>query len=337
MFSHSTKLATAAALLQGVSAGFEASGINNIATYWGQNSAGVTGGGSQESLATYCQNSNIDIIPMSFLVSTNPPQINLANIGDSCEKFDDGNLHCPQVAEDIKTCQSLGKQIILSIGGATYTEGGFASEAEATQAAQNVWAMFGPGGNSTGINRPFDDASVDGFDFDFESVTQNMVPFGKTLRSLMDAAGDNYLLTAAPQCPFPDAADDEMLDGQVSFDIVWVQFYNNFCGLNGYPGQFNFDTWDEWASTKSANPDVKVMIGAPASPSAASTGYVDPSTLATIIDSVKDKASFGGVMLWDVSQAYANDGIIDSIATALGGSSKRSMRRGSRLVAANAA
>jgi len=330
MMSTMSKLAAAATLLQGVSAGFDPSGYSNLAVYWGQNSAGVTGGGTQKDLASYCQNSDIDIIPMAFMTTINPPQINLANIGDGCSTFGDGMLHCPQVAEDIKTCQSLGKQVILSIGGATYTEGGFASEADATEAAKNVWATFGPGGNSTGVNRPFDDASVDGFDFDFETTVTNMVPFGKTLRSLMDAAGGKYLLTAAPQCPFPDAADGEMLDGQVPFDIVWVQFYNNYCGLNGFPGQFNFDTWDNWASTKSANKDVKVMIGAPASQGAAGTGYVDASTLATIIDSVKSKASFGGVMLWDVSQAYSNDGFLDAVATALGSGSKRAMRRGNR-------
>jgi hypothetical protein len=52
---------------------------------------------------------------------------------------------------------------------------------------------------------------------------------------------------------------------------------------------------------------VKVYIGAPASSTAAGTGYVSPSTLASILQTTqKDFPSFGGVMMWDASQAYAN-------------------------------
>lgn len=55
----------------------------------------------------------------------------------------------------------------------------------------------------------------------------------------------------------------------------------------------------------SPNPDVKVFIGAPASSSAAGSGYVDASTIATIIEQTSSEyTSFGGVMLWDMSQAY---------------------------------
>lgn len=55
----------------------------------------------------------------------------------------------------------------------------------------------------------------------------------------------------------------------------------------------------------SPNKNVKVFIGAPASSSAAGSGYVDASTIATIIQQTKSEyTSFGGVMLWDMSQAY---------------------------------
>ena len=48
-----------------------------------------------------------------------------------------------------------------------------------------------------------------------------------------------------------------------------------------------------------------MYIGAPGASAAANSGYVDASTLASIIDGTQSKyASFGGVMLWDVSQAY---------------------------------
>ena len=62
---------------------------------------------------------------------------------------------------------------------------------------------------------------------------------------------------------------------------------------------------DNWAKTISPNPNVKVYIGAPASSSAAGSGYVPISSLTSIIQQTKAQySSFGGVMLWDASQAY---------------------------------
>jgi len=53
---------------------------------------------------------------------------------------------------------------------------------------------------------------------------------------------------------------------------------------------------------------VKVYIGAPASSTAAGTGYVTIDTLSSIaVEMRKSFPSFGGVMLWDASQAYANN------------------------------
>lgn len=64
---------------------------------------------------------------------------------------------------------------------------------------------------------------------------------------------------------------------------------------------------DTWAKTKSFNKDVKVYIGAPASSDAAGTGYVDNTTLAKYATDAQNKySSMGGVMLWDVSEAYGS-------------------------------
>lgn len=164
---------------------------------------------------------------------------------------------------------------MLSIGGATYTDGGFTTSAAAVAAAQSVWAMFGPVDSSSDVNRPFGNAVVDGFDFDFESVTQNMAYFAGELRSLMDAdTSKTYYLSAAPQCPYPDLADQDMLNGganggPVKFDFIQIQFYNNYCGVNSFvvgaatqsaDSGYNFATWDNWAKTVSANPDVKILM-----------------------------------------------------------------------------
>lgn len=134
------------------------------------------------------------------------------------------------------------------------------------------------------------------------------------------ASGTKWMLTAAPQCPYPDAADGPMLAGEVFFDAVWVQFYNNFCGLASFvvgastQNSFNMDTWDAWAKNSSLNPDVKVMLGVPGSQTAAGSGYEDGSTLASIISYCKSFDSFGGVMVWDMSQVYANPGFLENVS-----------------------
>lgn len=62
---------------------------------------------------------------------------------------------------------------------------------------------------------------------------------------------------------------------------------------------------DTWAKTTSPNKNVKIYIGAPAAPSAAGSGYVDVNTLGNIAKQTRSQySSFGGVMLWDASQAY---------------------------------
>lgn len=62
---------------------------------------------------------------------------------------------------------------------------------------------------------------------------------------------------------------------------------------------------DNWARTISPNPNVKVYVGAPASSTAAGTGYEAIGTLSSIAVQMRQSfPSFGGVMLWDASQAY---------------------------------
>ncbi|KAK4145944.1 uncharacterized protein C8A04DRAFT_10171 [Dichotomopilus funicola] len=322
-----------AASLPGALAGFNPSATDNIAIYWGQNSVNKQGG--QLRLAEYCADSPINIIPLAFLnVIKNPTTVNFASASDNCTAFPDSQLlRCPQIEEDIQICQSLNKSILLSIGGATYTEGGFASAEEAQTWAATIWAMFGPAppgftdDSDSDVLRPFGNATVDGFDMDLEASSAHMAEFAGALRSNMDGsdagkAGRKFLLSAAPQCPFPDAAMGEMLDAG-GFDYVGVQFYNNYCAASAYqsgdqePGQYNFETWDEWAKNVTTNPGIKVLVGLPGSSTAAGMGYVEGEQLQQMLAYSKKFESFGGVMSWDMSQVYANQGWLDSVVSAL--------------------
>ncbi|KAF6071845.1 Glycosyl hydrolases 18 family protein [Candida albicans] len=206
---------------------------SNIAAYWGQNA-----GGDQQTLGDYCSSSPASIIILSFLDGFPNLSLNFAN---QCSgTFSSGLAHCSQIGSDIKSCQQQGKTILLSLGGATGNYG-FSSDSEAVQFAGTLWNKFGGGKDS---ERPFDDAIVDGFDFDIENKDQ----------------------TAAPQCPYPDESVGDLMS-QVDLDFAFIQFYNNYCSLNQ---QFNWNSWSNYARGKS----IKLYLGLPGSSSSAGSGFV---------------------------------------------------------------
>lgn len=117
-----------------------------------------------------------------------------------------------------------------------------------------------------------------------------------------------YYLAAAPQCPFPDLSVGEVINA-VAMDFVMVQFYNNYCGVAKFtPGAttqsvFNMAQWDDWARKTSPNKGVKVLLGVAANTRAANAGeYVTAAALKPVIEYSRTFASFGGVMMWDISQ-----------------------------------
>ncbi|KAI3622797.1 glycoside hydrolase family 18 protein [Moniliophthora roreri] len=294
---------------------FDNSRYDNVAVYWGQNSYGAGHSDTanfQKTLSYYCQDNAIDVFPLAFLNTFfgpgGVPSINLAN---TCNPVDNATFpgtdlpNCASLAADIKSCQANGKVITLSLGGATGSVG-FSSDDQATTFAQTIWNLFLGGSSST---RPFGDAILDGVDLDIEGGnSDHYATFVNKIRSLASGASKKYYVTAAPQCVFPDGALGGVLN-TAQFDAIYVQFYNNPCGLTHFSeaANWNFGIWDNWARTTSPNKNVKVYIGAPASTSAAGSGYVSPDTLKTIaVQMRKSFPSFGGVMLWDASQAYAN-------------------------------
>jgi len=288
-------------------------GKTKMVAYWGQQSANDEG-----DLADYCADDTYDIIVIGFVYlwptagSSKYPGLNFADhCSTTFDKADPELLICSGIATDIEYCQQQGKQILLSFGGADGTYG-FTSDTQATTFATTVWDMF-LGGTST--VRPFGTAVLDGIDLDIESgATTGYVAFIAALRTLFATdSSKSYYISSAPQCVYPDewlgpAGSNSALESSW-FDYVWVQFYNNYCGLNAYGTQFNFNTWANWASTISVNPNVQVFIGAPASSSAAGTGYVSSTVLKTIATAVAAEypSIFGGIMLWDAGTAADNN------------------------------
>ncbi|KAK8562678.1 hypothetical protein V6N12_010751 [Hibiscus sabdariffa] len=173
------------------------------------------------------------------------PMINLAG---HCDPYGNG---CTDLSSDIKSCQAKGIKVMLSIGGGA---GSYylASSDDARQVATYLWNNFWGGGQSA--SRPFGDAVLDGIDFDIEGgMNQHWNDLARYLSGYSKSgtkvyffegvmnqhwndlarylsgyskSGTKVYLTAAPQCPFPDAWVGGALKTGL-FYYVWVQFYNN--------------------------------------------------------------------------------------------------------------
>ncbi|ANB14961.1 Cts1p [Sugiyamaella lignohabitans] len=283
-----------AVAISGVRAAFDINSKNNLVMYWGQSSAG-----SEQSLGDYCAQTAGDIYVLSFLYEfgSGTPSLNI----DSCSETFPGStlLHCPNIGADIKSCQQAGKKVLLSLGGAV-GQYGFSSDSEAQTFAGTLWDLFGGGSSDT---RPFDDAVVDGFDLDIENDSSTgYVALVNQLRQYFSGASKDYYISTAPQCPYPDANVGDVL-ANADIDFAFIQFYNNYCSIGP---NFNFDTWQNFASNTSPNKNIKLFLGLPGSTSAAGSGYEQPDAVASAVASISTDSNFAGIMLWDASQGFTN-------------------------------
>lgn len=132
--------------------------------------------------------------------------------------------------------------------------------------------------------------------------------FIHALRAVVDQNSvRQYYISAAPQCPQPDASIP--LEGMRLMDFVFLQFYNNgLCNV----GQSGFlDTLKAWSndlSTDVTGAGPKLYIGAPACASCAGSGYLDPDAMKSLIQSATNASieNVGGVALWDGAEALLN-------------------------------
>lgn len=295
MLSKQFILTTTLLLTQSLVSAFDNNAKDNVAVYWGQDSSG-----SQDSLASYCKSADADIFLLSF--ADGFPNFDL-NFADACsDSFDSGLLHCNTIADDIVTCQSLGKKVLLSLGGASGSYG-FNDDSEARRFATTLWNTFGEG---SGVqDRPFNSAVVDGFDFDIEN--NNNVGYAalvNKLRELFESGSKQYYISAAPQCPYPDASVGDLL-ANADVDFAFIQFYNNYCSVEG--GSFNWDTWVNYAENVSPNSNIKLYLGLPGSRGSAGSGYVGSTrVLAETIEKISQSDNFGGFSFWDASTVFSN-------------------------------
>jgi len=110
---------------------------------------------------------------------------------------------CPSMVSGIPHCQSLGKKILLSLGGLVVTENAYAltSVEDAEYMADFLWGAFGPLNPSGNWPRPFDTEGVvnevDGFDFDIEHINtgkKNIHGCSRVLTNAMCQASKSIIL-----------------------------------------------------------------------------------------------------------------------------------------------
>jgi chitinase len=182
-------------------AGFDASAKSNVAVYCGQNSKGTLApdATAQKRLSHYCAEENgVDILVIAFVTALNTTAGNVdLNLANQLWKTESPQLPypAPNTTEVIWTCQGHNKTVLLSSGGDkahTLSEVGFRDDEDAVAGAIRIWAMFGPPTQAiteTTSERPFGNATVNGFDFDFEmedvdSKAKNLAAFITELKRL---------------------------------------------------------------------------------------------------------------------------------------------------------
>ncbi|XP_018838149.2 acidic endochitinase-like [Juglans regia] len=258
---------------------FSGSNAGVICVYWGQN-------GNEGSLADACATRNYGIVNIAFLVTFGSGQTPQMNLAGHCNTTTNG---CTGLSNDIRACQNQGIKVILSIGGAAGRY--FLSSADDARSVANyLWNNF-LGGQSS--SRPLGDAVLDGIDFYIKGNTnQHWDELARALSTFSQQK--KVFLTAAPDCPFPDAWLKGALDTGL-FDYVWVQFYNNQpCQYSSNADNLT-NSWNQWNTIQAG----QIFLGLTAAPDAAWTGYIPPNVLTNeVLPSIKNSSRYGGVMLW---------------------------------------
>jgi chitinase len=220
-----------------------------------------------------------------------------------------------QFINDIKTLQSRGQKVILSVGGADGTIE-VDDSASASAFASSVYSLI----QQYGFN---------GVDIDLENGV-NPTYMASALEQLESDVGSSLIITLAPQTVDTQSTGDDYfelaLDIKSILTMINTQYYNsgsmNGCDGNVYSeGTENFITALACTELEGGLSPSQVGLGVPASTSAAGSGYVSPSVVNDALDCLAAKQNCGsfvppqtwpsirGVMTWsinwDASNGYA--------------------------------
>jgi len=217
-----------------------------------------------------------------------------------------------QFMSDIKTLQSRGQKVILSVGGAD----GTISVDDATSAsnfASSVYSIIAQYG-------------FNGVDIDLENGVDPQY-MASALEQLESDVGSSLIITLAPQTVDTQSTGDDYLalalDIKSILTMINTQYYNsgsmNGCDGNVYSeGTENFMTALACTELQGGLSASQVGLGLPASSSAAGSGYVSPSLVNDALDCLAAQANCGsfvpstaypgirGVMTWSINWDASN-------------------------------
>jgi chitinase len=217
-----------------------------------------------------------------------------------------GGYSAADFRADVAALKAAGRKVVVSVGG----QNGAISLPDA--AAANTFA--------TGVHGLMQSWGFDGVDIDLENAP-NLQNMTSALRQLRQLAGPDLVLTMAPETIYvqPGGSYLQLVD-QVR-DLVTVvntQYYNSgsMIGRDGRvysAGTVDFQTaLADILLDGHLRPD-QVGLGLPASPSAAGSGYVDPSVVNAALSCLATGTSCGsyrpaaqyptirGAMTWSVN------------------------------------
>lgn len=167
MFIQNALVATGllAALAHAAPAEQKRASAHKLTVYWGAEDDTTT-------LDNVCNDSSYDVVNLAFLShffsDGGYPKMSIGNLdGPSSAQQKAGATALQDgssLVSAIKNCQSKGKPVILSMGGATdYSDVQLHSDAQGVQIANTIWNLF-LGGTDNKTLRPFGDVKLDGVD-----------------------------------------------------------------------------------------------------------------------------------------------------------------------------
>jgi len=239
--------------------------------------------------------------------------INIAFIGWETDgtminQFDDSSKGFTLTKNMVATLQGKGKKVFVSLGGGA---GGVIMDNAPPQFSTNM---------ANGILQFVSKYGFDGVDFDIEHRSGDMVKCGDIINTVIQnlkIAHPQLLLSVAPQMTnlYPDLAYvsagwNEWLPviakSLGSFTYIQPQMYNTWSAVEtiAYAKQYTSKIEAGWNVTFAGGgahimiPASKVLLGYPSSRSAAGSGYIDPSQIASMVTDLG--SSLAGIMTWSI-------------------------------------
>ncbi|GAA4614642.1 chitinase [Saccharopolyspora hordei] len=253
---------------------------------------------------------NYDLVALAF-ANADPDRPGAVTFGVDPELSEAlGGYTDEQLKADIAAKKDEGTSFVLSVGGELGNVD-LSSEANVASFVDSVGKVLAEYG-------------IDGLDIDLEHGI-DVDGTTSAVRQLREQVGDGFLLTMAPQTldVQPGGAYLQLAENLKDvITVVHTQYYNSG-SMNGCDGQVHdqgsvdFITAQACTLLQVLRPD-QVSLGLPAAPSAAGSGYVEPSVVTAALDCLTAGQNCGqytpdqphpelsGVMTWSINWDASN-------------------------------